>query len=149
MFNHNIFSGVLFNIFPKKILHTIYKTYIGRKNHQNMKQIKVIARLAIMENKLNEFKQLAQEMIDAVREKEPGAIDYDWYLDELKMQCIIIETYADSKAVMAHVTNIGEKLKKMSAYADITIELFGNPDEEVMNLASNMEVSVYPYFSGL
>ncbi|MBR9999295.1 MAG: antibiotic biosynthesis monooxygenase [Cyclobacteriaceae bacterium] len=114
-----------------------------------MKQIKAVARFTIRKNKLNEFKKHAQEMINAVRENEPGAIDYDWYLDELKMQCIVIETYADSKAVMAHLANVGEKLQKMSDYGDLSVEVFGDPDEELSKVILNMGAPVYPYFSGL
>jgi quinol monooxygenase YgiN len=114
-----------------------------------MKQIKAIARFSIKENKLEEFKKLGQEMINAVRENEPGAIDYDWYLDEVKMQCIVLETYADSKAVMAHLANVGEKLQKMSDFSDLSVEVFGDPDEELSKVILNMGASVYPYFSGL
>ena len=89
-------------------------------------------------------------MIKMVRENEPGTIDYDWYLDELKMQCIIIKTYADSKAVLAHVENVGEKLQKLSEYGDLSLEVLGDPDEELTNLILNMgSPPVYPYFSGL
>lgn len=115
-----------------------------------MKQITAIARFKIKENKLNEFKQIAGEMIRAVRENEPGALTYDWYLDELRMECVILETYEDSKAVMAHVGNVGEKLQKMSEYADLSLEVLGEPDEELTNLIMNMgSPPVYPYFSGL
>lgn len=115
-----------------------------------MKQIAAIARFKIKENKLSEFKKIAGEMIQAVRDNEPGALVYDWYLDELKMECIVLETYEDSKAVMAHVGNVGEKLQDLSEYGDLSLEVLGEPDEELTHLIMNMgSPPVYTYFSGL
>jgi hypothetical protein len=48
------------------------------------------------------------------------------------------------------VANVGEKLQKMSEFGDISLEIFGDPDEELAKLILNMgSPPVYPYFSGL
>ncbi|MCK5369405.1 MAG: antibiotic biosynthesis monooxygenase, partial [Cyclobacteriaceae bacterium] len=62
-----------------------------------MEQIKANALFKIKEGKLEEFKQLIPVLISIVKEKDPGTLTYDWYLNEDNMECTVLETYADSQ----------------------------------------------------
>ena len=73
-----------------------------------MEQIKFNAHFKINEGKLEAFKAIISQFISTVKEKEPDAITYDWYLNEESMECKVLETYADSNAVLAHAANVGE-----------------------------------------
>lgn len=114
-----------------------------------MKQIKVTALFKIKEGKLNEFKQLVPSLIHAVKKNEPGAVTYDWYLNEEAMECMVLETYADSQAVLAHSANLGELLQKLLGISDLILEVFGNPDPELKKILAEMGAKLYPFFAGM
>jgi len=114
-----------------------------------MKRITALALLKIHNGKLDEFKNLVPNLIKAVKKNEPGALTYDWFLDEKTMECKVLEIYADSQAVLAHVTNVGELLQELTAISDLTLEVFGDPELELKKLIEDMGVRLYPFFSGL
>jgi quinol monooxygenase YgiN len=114
-----------------------------------MKEIKAKALFKIKEGKLEEFRQLIPLFISAVKEKDPGTITYDWYLNEERMECMVLETYADSNAVLAHATNVGELLQRSFELSKLTLEVYGNPSEELLKAFEGMGPKIYPYYSGL
>jgi len=114
-----------------------------------MKKITVVALLKIHPGKLDEFKNKVPELIKAVKQNEPGAIMYDWFLNEDAMECTVLETYADTKAVMAHVGNVGELLQQLFEISDLSMQVFGNPDPELSKMIQDMGARHYPFFSGL
>ena len=84
-----------------------------------MEQIKATALFKIKEGKLEEFKQLIPVFISTVKEKDPGTLTYHWYLNEDSMECVVLETYTDSQAVLAHagmLANICRKHWKWPIY---------------------------------
>jgi len=114
-----------------------------------MKQIKLNALFKIKEGKLEEFKKLILQFIAIVKEKDPGTITYDWYLNEEKMECTVLETYEGSNAVLAHAANVGELLMKSLEITEPTLEVYGNPSEELSKALEGFAPKVFPYFSGL
>jgi quinol monooxygenase YgiN len=114
-----------------------------------MKKISATGYFKIHKGKLDEFKQLIPELIKAVKKNEPGAIHYEWYLNEETMECVVLESYADSDAVRAHAGNIGESLQKLLGISDLKLETFGNPDPELKNMIKDMGAKNYPFFAGL
>ena len=76
-------------------------------------------------------------------------MNYDWYLNEETMECVVVETYADSQAVLAHVGNVGEHLQKLLEIADIAVEIYGNPNGELRNALDGSGYKIYPFYSGL
>jgi len=114
-----------------------------------MKKITAIALFKIHPGKLDEFKKLAPELIKAVKRNETGAIMYDWFLNEDTMECTVLETYADSQAVMAHVGNTGPLLQQLDEISDLSLQVFGNPDPQLGKMIQDMGARHYPFFSGL
>lgn len=114
-----------------------------------MEQIKANALFKIKEGKLDEFKELIPVFISTVKEKDPGTLTYDWYLNEEGMECTVLESYTNSQAVLAHAGNVGEYLGKVMEIADLTIEVYGNPSEELRNALEGMAPKVFPFYSGL
>ena len=114
-----------------------------------MEQITATALFKIKEGKLEEFKELIPALISTVKEKDPGTLTYDWYLNENNMECEVVEIYADSQAVIAHSGNVGEILQKVLEVADLSLKLYGNPSEELRNALQGLDVKVYPFYSGL
>ena len=114
-----------------------------------MEQITAKALFNIKEGKLKEFKQLIPEFISIVQEKDPGTLTYDWYLNEEKMECVVIEVYADSHSVLAHAGNVGGLLQKSMEFSDLSLEVYGNPSEELSKAIEGMAPKIYPFSSGL
>ena len=114
-----------------------------------MKEIKAKALFKIKKGKLEEFKQLIPQFISAVKEKDPGTITYEWYLVEEKMECVVLEIYADSNAMLAHIANAGELLQQSLEFSEPSLEVFGNPSEELLKVFEGFGARIYPYYSGI
>ena len=114
-----------------------------------METIKANALFTIKEGKLDEFKQLIPQFISVVKEKDSGTLNYDWYLNEDNMECMVLETYKDSNAVMEHAGNVGELLQEAMGLSDLQIEVYGNPSDALKEALAGMAPKVYPYHSGL
>jgi quinol monooxygenase YgiN len=98
---------------------------------------------------LENFKALIPKFVSAVKERETGALTYDWYLNEERMECKVLETYADSDAVLAHAANVGELLMKSLEMSTLTLEVHGNPNEELTKALGGFSHTVYPFYLGL
>lgn len=83
--------------------------------------------------KEEDFRTLMAEMVAATEANEPGALAYEWSLDESGKLCSIYERYADSAAVMVHMTTFGEKYAQrfVSIFKPVKMVVFGSPDGEV------------------
>jgi hypothetical protein len=64
-----------------------------------MDALQVTARLAIHEGKLEEFKELAAQCMQLVRERDSGTLQYDWFFNDDHTECVLRETYKDSGAL--------------------------------------------------
>ena len=114
-----------------------------------MKEIKAIATFKINKGKLGEFKEISAQMIAVVQEKDPGTLVYDWYLDEGNLECTVLETYADSDAVLAHISNVGELLGKLLEIGNLTIDVYGNPNAELLKATEGLQPKIVPFYAGL
>jgi len=114
-----------------------------------MDHLQVTARLKIHEGKLSEFKELAAQCRVAVREREPGALQYDWFFNDDNTECVVRERYFDSGAVFAHLGNVGELLGKLLQVSDLSVEVFGNPSGELRTAIAGMNPKIYSFFQGL
>ncbi|AIC15830.1 putative quinol monooxygenase [Nitrososphaera viennensis] len=104
-------------------------------------QIHFRAEFTIEEGKIEEYKELIQEMSRVVEASEPDTIDYQFYLDrDDKTKCIVHETYANSEAVLARNNDVASQtiLPKISKVARISrFDVYGNPDEELQKVLAS------------
>ena len=114
-----------------------------------MKLIKVRALFKINEGQLEAFKRIVSQFISAVKEKDKGTLMYDWYLNEDTMECSVLEDYADSNAALEHVSNVGDLLQKLSVLGEMSIELYGSPNEELTKALEGLDARVFPFYAGL
>lgn len=111
-----------------------------------MKAIQLTARAAIYKGKLEEFKALAVQCMRTVREKESGALQYDWFFNKARTECVVRETYRDSEAVLAHIANIGPIFEDILKVGDWTFELFGLPSSELVQAVADLRPKIYSPF---
>ena len=115
----------------------------------NSEKIQVTAVLNIYEGQMENFKKVAQKCIATVKEKDTGTLQYDWFLDEEKNECIVRETYASSEAILEHMANLGELLGELLTTCTLKVEVFGQPSDELLAATAEMDVKIYPFFGGL
>lgn len=114
-----------------------------------MKTIQATARFQIHEGKLDEFKKVANQCIAVSKEKDPGTLQYDWFFNSSQTECVVRETYKDSDAVLAHLENLGGLFNEILELADFSIEIYGNPSEELQKAAKALQPKVYSFYKGI
>jgi quinol monooxygenase YgiN len=114
-----------------------------------MKLVKFRALFKINEGQLDAFKQITSQFIAAVKEKDQGTLMYDWYLNEETMECSVLEDYADSDAALEHVANLGDLLGKLMELGEMSLELYGSPNEELSKALEGMDAKIFPFYAGL
>ena len=88
--------------------------------------------LAVKDGKLESFRELMEEMVSGAK-NEPGTLSYEWYISPDGGAVHVVETYADSAAVVAHHVSEGFALKNWAVRfmdcADVTrVNAYGDPD---------------------
>jgi quinol monooxygenase YgiN len=114
-----------------------------------MHALQVTARLTIHDGKLEEFKELARQCMGIVRERDSGTQQYDWFFNEDHTQCVVRETYTDSKAALEHIANLGPTLGAIFGVSDMALEIYGSPSEELLAAISGLAPKIYAPFQGL
>jgi quinol monooxygenase YgiN len=116
-------------------------------------QIEWTVEFTIEDGKLEEFKKLVQELVNAVRDSEPGAMRYQWYLsDKDKTKCVVSELYKDSNAALAHINGKGVEsilVPKIFPIAKMTrFEVYGNPNKELQDELAKLGSHNYNHLTG-
>ncbi len=93
-----------------------------------MGNIQLTARFLIQEGKEEEFKSIATQCLNIVKEKEKDTtLKYDWFFNANGNECVVRETYIDSNAIFLHLGNLGELLGQLLQIADFYPEIYGSP----------------------
>ncbi len=97
-----------------------------------MKEIQGIARFKFHEGKLEEFKRLSAQAMEIVRTKDSGTLQYDTYFNDDESECIVLERFKDSQALIEHAANIGDLAGAILAIVDVVHgEVLGEPSDEL------------------
>lgn len=114
-----------------------------------MKSLKVIARFNIKSGNIQTFKKLEAECITEVEEKDHGTLQYDWYYDGQETECVVLEAYQSSEALLEHLSHVGEQLGKMMEIADFSAEIYGEPSSELLKATEGLNIKIYGYSDGI
>lgn len=114
-----------------------------------MENLQVIARWKIHEGNLESFKKLADKCLEVSKAKDKDTLQYDWYFSENQKECVLIEKYPDSNALLAHLANIGDLLGKLLALADLRAEIYGKPSKELLKATARVSVEVYYFYQSM
>jgi len=109
-----------------------------------------IARFKFNEGKLEEFKRLSAQAREIVRTKDTGTLQYDIYFNDDESECMVIERFRDSDALIQHAANLGDLSEAILAIVSVVHgELLGEPSAEIKANLAGMEVPVLftPYQS--
>ena len=114
-----------------------------------MSELQGIARYKFHEGKLEEFKRLSARCMEIVRTKDTGTLRYDIYFNDDQSECIVLERYRDSEALMEHAEHLGDLMEAIPATGSVSGVLLGKPSAELRaNLPDSEVVRLFtPYQS--
>jgi quinol monooxygenase YgiN len=67
-----------------------------------------IGRFKFHEGELEKFKRLAAQCLEIVRAKDTGTLQYEIYFNDDQSECIVLERYRDSEALIEHAAHLGD-----------------------------------------
>ena len=95
-------------------------------------------------------KSIAEEMATGTQ-TEPGALGYEFYLNEDRRHCRLIEIYSDSDAALAHckgrvVQQLVPKLLTVSSITDFSV--YGDLSPETADILTNAGARLFKTWQG-
>ena len=115
-----------------------------------MSEILGIARFRFHEGKVEEFKRLSAQAMEIVRAKDPGTLGYDTYFNADESECVIVERYRDSEALIEHAANLADLFDPILATVIVVHgEVLGEASPELRAKLAESEVPALftPYSS--
>ena len=113
-----------------------------------MSELQGIARIKLHEGKLEEFKRVAAQCMEIVRAKDTGTLQYNIYFNDDQSECIVLERYRNSEALIEHAEHIGDLMEAIVAMGDVSGELLGELSAELRaNMADGPVRLFTPYQS--
>ena len=113
-----------------------------------MSELLGIARFRFHDGKVEEYKRLAAECMEIVRTKDTGTLQYEVYFNEDESECIVIERYRDTAALIEHGEHVAHLMEPIMATASVHGELLGNVTAEFKSNLAGGPVQVFtPYQS--
>ena len=113
-----------------------------------MSELQGIGRFKFHEGELEEFKRLAAQCMEIVRAKDTGTLQYDVYFNDDQSDCIVLERYRDSEALIEHAAHLGDLGEAIFATGWVSGELLGEPSAEVRASLADSPVRIFtPYLS--
>ena len=92
-----------------------------------MGELQGIVRFRFHPGKVEEFKRLSAQCLEIVRAKDPGTLQYDTYFNDDESECIVLERFRDSDALIEHGANLDDLMEPILATASVSGELLGEP----------------------
>ena len=96
-----------------------------------MSELQGIGRFTFHEGQLEQFKRLAAQCMEIVRAKDTGTLQYDIYFNDEQSECIVLERYRDSDALIEHAVHLGDLGNAILATGWVSGELLGEPSAEL------------------
>ncbi|MEM7411412.1 MAG: antibiotic biosynthesis monooxygenase [Myxococcota bacterium] len=105
--------------------------------------ITLLVESRILEGQRAELEALLVEVATHVAANEPGNEAYDWYCSS-DDRCVVIERYADSEAVLAHVAGYQKFVPRLDACREQQrIAVLGKPEGALAQVAEARGFEVY------
>ena len=114
-----------------------------------MSELLGIARFEFHDGQLEEFKRLAAQGMEIVRNKDAGTLQFDISFNDDQSECIILERYRDSDALIAHSKNFGDLGAKLVRAGWVAGELIGEPSAELKAMMASSGIRTFAPFLSL
>jgi quinol monooxygenase YgiN len=80
---------------------------------------------------VEEFKRLSEQCMEIVRTQDTGTLQYDTFFNDDETECIVIERFRDSDALVRHGENLAHLMDAIIATGSVSGELLGEPSAEI------------------
>ena len=94
-------------------------------------ELQAIVRFRFQNGDVEEFKRLSAQCMEIVRAKDTGTLQYDTYFNDDETECIVIERFRDSDALIEHGENLAHLMDAIIATGSVFGELLGEPSAEL------------------
>jgi hypothetical protein len=106
----------------------------------------------VYDDKIEDFKRLAEEMLSTIRDKDSDTLNFAIFLDEPTRVAVFLEEYASSAGWLAHRANLGPLLPRVPEVCEFTqVEVYGDPTPQACATLAEAgpAMSYYPALSAL
>lgn len=111
-----------------------------------MGEIQGIGRFKLHEGKTDEFKRLSAQIMDIVRARDTGTLQYEIYLNDDESECVVLERYQDSQAVFEHAAHVGDLMAALFATGSASSEMLGEPSADLHAMAAGSGIRLFRPF---
>jgi quinol monooxygenase YgiN len=109
-------------------------------------ELQGIVRFKFHEGKLEEFKRLSAQCMEIVRTKDTGTLQYDTYFNDDQSECIVLERFRDSEALIEHSEHLAHLMEAIIATGSVSGELLGEPSAELRATLVDSPVRLFTPF---
>jgi quinol monooxygenase YgiN len=106
-------------------------------------ELQGIARCKFHDGGLEEFKRLAAEGMEIVRNKDTGTLQFEISFNDDQSECIILERYRDSAALIEHSQNFGGLGEALIRTGWVAGELIGEPSAELKAVMASSGIRLF------
>lgn len=96
-----------------------------------MTKLYVVSAFKIQPGKIDQFMRLGQQAIELTRSKDMGTTHYEWFFNEDRTQCTVLEGYEDSAACLAHLGNVQTLLMEVLQISEFSAKVLGDVSPEL------------------
>jgi quinol monooxygenase YgiN len=114
-----------------------------------MGELQGIVRFRFHTDTVEEFKRLSAECLDVVRTKDDGTLQYDTYFNADETECIVLERFRDSDALILHSQNMAPFMDSIMATGTVSGELLGDLSEELAAQMAGSPVGLFTRYQSL
>ena len=94
-------------------------------------ELQAIVRFRFHDGDVDEFKRLSAQCMEIVRAQDCGTLQYDTFFNDDETECIVIERFRDSDALIQHSENLAHLMDAIIATGSVSGELLGAPSTEL------------------
>jgi quinol monooxygenase YgiN len=118
-------------------------------NGRAVSELQGIARFKFHEGQLEEFKRLSAQCMEIVRTKDTGTLQYEIYFNDDQSECIVLERYRDSEALIEHAEHLGDLGEAILRTGWVSGQLLGEPSADLRATLAGGEVRLFTPFLSL
>jgi len=112
-------------------------------------RVYVLTEFAIAPGKVDEFKEIFQELLEIVKEKGSETLRYLCYFDKDQTKSFLVEEYPNAAALRAHIVHVGITLPKLMKISKPKFTVLGKPNLPAKEILSAAGGQNFAYWNGL
>jgi quinol monooxygenase YgiN len=100
----------------------------------------VISSFTIQPGNFDAFVSLGQQALELVRTKDTGTTHYEWFFNDDKTQCTVLEGYVDSNACLAHLGGVQALLMEVMKISEFSAKVLGDASPELKQATAGLNL---------